>query len=80
VKGPIKTHNVGGLFGRHFGSRLGKELCRSANLILTKYNLPRYPGQGSLDPNEVGADIAFIEGMIKKHIREVVEGGVPDAE
>ena len=74
VEGTIKTHNIGGLFGKHFRERLGEEICRSANLILTKYNLPRYPGQRSLEESEVRSDIDFIERLIEEHIRGIIEG------
>lgn len=74
VEGTIKTHNIGGLFGKHFRERLGEEICRSANLILTKYNLPRYPGQRSLEESEVRSDIDFIERLIEEHIRGIIKG------
>ncbi|MFQ6129119.1 MAG: HEPN domain-containing protein [Thermoplasmata archaeon] len=74
VKGPIKTHNIGGLFGKHFRERLGEEICRSANLILTKYNLPRYPGQRPLEESEVRSDIDLIRRLIEEHIRGIIAG------
>ena len=74
VEGTIKTHNIGGLFGKHFRERLGEEICRSANLILTKYNLPRYPGQRPLEESEVRSDIDFIERLIEEHIRGIIKG------
>lgn len=74
VEGTIKTHNIGGLFGKHFRERLGEEMCRSANLILTKYNLPRYPGQRSLEESEGRSDIDFIERLIEEHIRGIIKG------
>lgn len=74
VEGTIKTHNIGGLFGKHFRERLGEEMCRSANLILTKYNLPRYPDQRSLEESEVRSDIDFIERLIEEHIRGIIKG------
>ncbi len=74
VEGTIKTHNVGGLFAKHFRERLGEEICRSANLILTKYDLPRYPGQRPLEGNEVRSDINLIEKMIMEHIRGIIKG------
>ncbi len=70
---PTRTHNVGGLFGKHFRKELGKDLCRSANLVLTKYNLPRYPGQRLLDEEEVAHDVAFVDEMINNHIRRLLE-------
>ena len=70
---PVKTHNIGGLFGKHFRKRVGKEKCRSANLMLTKYNLPRYPGQRPLEEQEVRSDIAFIDELVQKDIRKLIE-------
>lgn len=74
VEGTIKTHNIGGLFAKHFRERLGDEMCRSANLILIKYNLPRYPGQRPLEESEVCSDIDFIERLIEEHIRGMIIG------
>ena len=60
-----KTHNVGGVFSRYFMEVVGKETCRRINIILSKYNLPRYPGMASLDRDEVRKDIEFTEHPIK---------------
>jgi len=70
--GPIKTHNIGGLFGRHFEARLGKDVCRAANRILARYDVPRYPGTEQLDPDDVQADVSFIDDMIRNRIRKIV--------
>ena len=40
-KSTVKTHYVGGLFGKHFIARIGAEKCGKVNSILSKYNLPR---------------------------------------
>jgi len=72
MEGTIKTHNIGGLFGKHFRERLGEEICRSANLILTKYNLPRYPGQRPLEESEVRSDVDLIKRLIEEHIRGII--------
>ena len=60
-----KTHNVGGVFSRYFIETIGKDTCRRINIILSKYNLPRYPGMTSLDREDVKRDIDFIEHLIK---------------
>lgn len=60
-----KTHNIGGFFSKLFMDEVGREDCRRINVILSKYNLPRYPGIASLDPDEVREDIEFIEHFIK---------------
>ena len=72
-----KTHNIGGLFGRHFRDEIGRDLCSSANLILAKYNLPRYPGQRPLKDDEVREDVDFIEKMIEDHIGPLVLDAAP---
>jgi len=69
----VKTHNVGGVFGRHFRGILGDESCRTVNMILTKYNLPRYPGQTMPDPDEVIEDVAFIKHFIEELISPMLE-------
>ncbi len=63
-----KTHNIGGQFGKHFKDDVGDEVCRRINVILAKYNLPRYPSETALDPDEVEKDINFIEDLIENHI------------
>lgn len=63
-----KTHNIGGQFGKYFREEIGDKTCRKINVILSKYNLPRYPSEKSLDPNEVEEDISFIEDFIVHQI------------
>ena len=63
-----KTHNVGGQFGKYFRKNMGDKICRKINVILSKYNLPRYPSETALNPKEVEEDIAFIEEFIEHHI------------
>jgi len=63
-----KTHNIGGQFGKLFRDDVGEEVCRRINVILAKYNLPRYPSENALDPDEVEKDINFIEDLIENHI------------
>jgi len=63
-----KTHNIGGQFGKYFRKETGEKTCRRINVIMSKYNLPRYPSEKSLDPEEVEEDIKFIEEFIEHHI------------
>ena len=63
-----KTHNIGGQFGKYFRQDMGDKICRRINVILSKYNLPRYPSQAALNPKGVEEDIAFIEEFIEHHI------------
>ena len=48
-----KTHNIGGQFGKYFREELGYKTCQRINVILSKYNLPRYPSEKALEPGEV---------------------------
>jgi len=63
-----KTHNIGGKFGKYFREEIGEKTCRRINVIISKYNLPRYPSEKSLDPEEVEEDIKFIEEFIEHQI------------
>ena len=63
-----KTHNIGGRFGKYFVDTFGDKTCRRINVIISKYNLPRYPGQKELDAEEVKDDICFIEEFITHKI------------
>ena len=63
-----KTHNIGGQFGKYFRQDIEDKICRRINVILSKYNLPRYPSEAALNPKEVEEDIAFIEEFIEHHI------------
>jgi len=63
-----KTHNIGGQFGKHFRDTINDRVCRRINMILSKYNLPRYPSEIALDPEEIEKDITFIEDFIRHQI------------
>ena len=63
-----KTHNIGGQFGKYFREEIGDKTCRRINVIISKYNLPRYPSEKALDPDEVEEDISFIEDFIEHQI------------
>ena len=63
-----KTHNIGGQFGKHYREKIGDKTCKRINVILSKYNLPRYPSEKQLDSDEVVDDIKFIEEFIKNQI------------
>ena len=67
-----KTHNIGGQFGKYFKGEVGDKTCRRINMILSKYNLPRYPSEAALDPEEVEQDIKFIEDLIEHHIIHLI--------
>ena len=63
-----KTHNIGGQFGKYFKEEVGDKTCRRINVIISKYNLPRYPSEKALDTDEVEEDIKFIEDFIEHQI------------
>ena len=63
-----KTHNIGGQFGKYFRDEIGDKTCHRINIILSKYNLPRYPSEKALDPEEVEKDIKFIREFIEHQI------------
>jgi len=67
-----KTHNIGGQFGKYFRKEMGDKTCRKINIILSKYNLPRYPSEAALNPQEVEEDISFIEDLIERHIIRLI--------
>ena len=67
-----KTHNIGGQFGKYFRKEVGDKTCQRINVILSKYNLPRYPSEAPLDPEEVEQDIIFIEDFIEHHIVHLI--------
>ena len=63
-----RTHNIGGQFGKHFRDAVGEKVCRRINMILSKYNLPRYPSEKALNPEEIEKDIDFIKDFIEHRI------------
>ncbi len=67
-----KTHNIGGQFGKYFREESGDKICQRINIILSKYNLPRYPSEKSLDPEEVEKDIIFIKDFIENQIVTII--------
>lgn len=69
----FKTHNVGGIFGKHFKNQVGHQKCKRVNKILMRYNFPRYPDQPSHTKEEVIDDIEFISKLIKEDINEILK-------
>lgn len=68
----FKTHNVGGIFGKHFRDRIGKQKCKRINKILMRYNFPRYPDQPSPTKEDVIEDIDFISELIENDINNIL--------
>ena len=73
IDDPIKTHNVGGLFGQHFRDTVGDERCKQINFILGKYNFPRYPGDDEAVVEDVREDIAVIKEFIETDILTIIQ-------
>ncbi|MDI6888899.1 MAG: HEPN domain-containing protein [Methanocellales archaeon] len=74
VSGDIqRTHNVGGVFGRHFRDEVRKTTCKRVNTILSKYNLPRYPGAKPINKNEAEEDIEFVKHFIEVDIPKLLK-------
>jgi len=70
--GAWKTHNIGGQFSKYFREKIGDKTCRKINVIISKYNLPRYPSEKALDSEEVEKEIDFIEEFIKHQIISIL--------
>jgi HEPN domain-containing protein len=68
-----KTHNIGGQFGKYFRQEIGDKTCQRINVILSKYNLPRYPSEKALESDEVEKDIKFIEDFIEHQLSQLLK-------
>ena len=68
----MKTHNIGGLFGREFREQIEAETGRKLNRLFLKYHLPRYPGVPSLHPDEVEEEMPFIEDFIEQQVPTLI--------
>jgi hypothetical protein len=42
-------------------------------MILSKYNLPRYPSEAAVDPDAVEKDIEFIGDFIEGHVVHLIK-------
>lgn len=52
---------------------IGRDVCKRINILLSKYNLPRYPGVSPPVPEEVVEDIRFIEDIIYEIIPRIMK-------
>ena len=73
IDNSLILHQVGGLFGREFRDRVGNEVCRRINDILSMYNLPRYPGTEPVLKDEAESAIEFIEEFILDILPAIIE-------
>ena len=65
TKDALETYNIGVQFEKYFREELGNETCKGINVLLSKYNLSRYPDDAALDPVEVKKNIKYIEDFIE---------------
>ena len=73
VDNNLILHQVGGIFGREFRNVVGNDVCREINDILSKYNLPRYPGTEPVTRPEAQEVVNFVQNFIEKIIPELLE-------
>ncbi len=64
----ITIHRVGGLFGKYFRDKVGDKVCKEINIILSKYNIPRYPTTDEITYTEVKKVLE----IVRKIVRETV--------
>ena len=72
IDNTLILHQVGGLFGREFRDTVGNEICKEINNILSKYNLPRYPGEDNITEDEVKTTIEFVQYFIEKVLPGII--------
>ena len=68
----IDTHQVAGLFGKHFREATGAKVCREITRSLEKYNLARYPGTGTYDKEEVAKTLAVAVRLIREVVPAII--------
>jgi HEPN domain-containing protein len=72
VDNNLILHQVGGLFGREFRNIVDNEICREINDILSKYNLPRYPGTEPISKEESESTIEFVKNFIMDILPSII--------
>lgn len=60
-----RTHNVGGEFGKLFREKAGPEVARRVSRLLAEYDAPRYPEWAPPALEEVRADLAFVQHVVR---------------
>ena len=66
-------HQVGGLFGREFRKTVGNDVCKEINTILSRYNLPRYPGDDKISDEEVNSAVTFVKHFIDEVLPDIIK-------
>lgn len=72
-----KTHNVGGLFGKHFRERAGAGTTRRINRILGDYDGPRYPDYDAPTHEELEEDMRFVGSLVRETIPRLIQERLP---
>ena len=72
VDNNLILHQVGGLFGREFRDIVGNDVCREINNILSKYNLPRYPGTEEITKKDTETTITFVQDFIQHILPKII--------
>ena len=72
VDNNLILHQVGGLFGREFRDIVGNDVCREINNILSKYNLPRYPGTEEITKKDTENTITFVQDFIQHILPKII--------
>jgi len=72
IEDDILTHQVAGLFGKHFRDKVGKELCKKVAVMLTRYNIPRYPDEEGIDKDALEDAIALGRKLVDEVVPELV--------
>ena len=73
VDNNLILHQVGGLFGREFRDTVGNEVCREINDILSKYNLPQYPGTEEITKEDAESTVDFVQKFIEKILSKIIK-------
>lgn len=78
VEDDIFTHQVAGLFGKHYRARLGKGICREIAKTLSKYNIPRYPDSDDVNKEDVVPVLRLARKLIEDIVPKIIENGKGD--
>ncbi len=73
VDNNLILHQVGGLFGREFRDTVGNDVCRKINDILSKYNLPRYPGTEEITKEDAESTVDFVKEFIENILPKIIK-------
>jgi HEPN domain-containing protein len=69
----IMTHQVAGLFGKHFRDSVGKDLCKEVAVTLSRYNIPRYPDEDGLEEEDLTVVLSLARTLLDKIVPKIIE-------